>query len=90
MRLNLQPANLTLWKLLWTIDDKDQIDKVYCEKNNIRDTAIRTFSFSEMDYYKGGKVEIPYTAFVSPSNRQTKFIAITCKSMAWTRANRET
>ncbi|XP_011706245.1 PREDICTED: uncharacterized protein LOC105461445 [Wasmannia auropunctata] len=67
--------------------DKDEVDKFSCEKNDIMDTAIRTFSSTALNY--PGQVNVPYVAFVSPSNRQTPVmspgdIGLWYESLCWT------
>ncbi|XP_018404397.1 PREDICTED: uncharacterized protein LOC108781032 [Cyphomyrmex costatus] len=68
--------------------DKTEIDMFSCEKNDIRDIAIRTFCSSATDYSKDS-VEIPYISFVSPSNKQTPVmspgkIGLWYGSLCWT------
>lgn len=49
--------------------DKTKIDNFSCEKNCMTDIAIRTFSSITLNY--PGQVDIPYVAFITPSNKET-------------------
>jgi len=67
--------------------DKAEIDKFFCEKNDMMDIAIRTFSSTTVHY--PGQVNVPYIAFISPSNRQTPVmfpgdIGLWYESLCWT------
>lgn len=67
--------------------DKAEIDNFSCEKNCLMDIAIRTFSSIAQRY--PGQVDVPYVAFVSPSNKQTPIMipgdtGLWYESLCWT------
>lgn len=67
--------------------DKAEIDNFSCEKNCMRDIAIRTFSSIAINY--PGQVDVPYIAFTSPSNKQTPVMlpgdtGLWYESLCWT------
>ncbi|XP_011863387.1 PREDICTED: luciferin 4-monooxygenase-like isoform X2 [Vollenhovia emeryi] len=67
--------------------DKAEIDNFTCEKVSMTDTAIRAFFSSAHSY--NTPMNVPYIAFVSPSNKQTPImspgdVGLWSDSLCWT------